>query len=88
MGRLQRQQLADKKKKGNPKLYKQCEECLYILNTCILCKNGNEFFDRENTMYQTISTTIIEDSVVAHPFIVNVSRNNRVATQIRDGCNF
>lgn len=76
MGNYQRQ-LVNLKQKP----YKQCEECLYILNNCVLCKNGNEFFDRVNILKDTVSDTVVEKDR-------NSTRENRVATQMRDGCNF
>jgi hypothetical protein len=77
----QKQQLRDRKGRRQEKSYKQCQECLYILSNCVLCEDGNEVFDRENVLHHAISDTIIEKSN-------NSIRDNRVATQERDSCNF
>jgi hypothetical protein len=83
----QKQKLRSKKNRGQEKPYEECQECLYISGNCVLCKNGNEFFDRGNLIYDTVVETFIEDGVVSPLLGGSVSGNNRVATQIRDGCN-
>lgn len=83
----QKVQIIYKKNRGQEKPYKVCQECLYIMNNCMLCENGNEFFDRENIMHDTVVETFIEGGIVSL-LGDSISRNNRVATQMRDSCNF
>jgi|TARA_R100001530_G_scaffold136282_1_gene116191 hypothetical protein len=85
-GRLQRQRLANKKARGKEKPYEECKECLYILNDCILCKDTNEFFDRENVLQDTVSEMVVDGEALQNVRFPIKTFKNRVTTQMRDGC--
>lgn len=85
----QKQKLANKKRRGEEKPFKDCKECLYILHNCKACEDADMFFDRENVMQDEIRDVLTEaGNIPTESKAPITTRTNRVTTQFRDGCNF